>query len=419
MRTVPIIVMPLVAASIAWAEPLTLDESIKLATERSERIQNAVEDELQAVEEVKSVSTGPHPKVHLKGDYFRRQKTDTAFAGFGGDQQTQDYYISIKQPIYHGLRDVIAKNGAKALVSARRADVEAVRLAIRYDTTGAFFAVLDAQARTALNAAAIELQRATVDAVKRRHEAGDARRSDLLQAEAVLEELLIEAESLAEVEKEARESLRFFVGDPATGEIATPSQPDVEPTEAGARIQAAYRNRAELRSLEHQLDAAALALKAVKRELHPDIDIVANGYAYREGFLEDAEWDINLTAEWELTGWKDRRARAAQERSKASQLRLAVSDARKQIARDVNSALIAIRQSAAMQTKMESHVDKTAELHRIMIEEFKVGEATALEVLSAFTDSQEGQQKLARERLRGLHLKYQLLLITGEDLWQD
>jgi outer membrane protein TolC len=357
--------------------------------------------------------------VHLKGDYFRRQETDTGFAGFGGDVQTQDYYVSIKQPIYHGLRDVIAKKGARALVSARRADVEAVRLAIRFDTTEAFFAVLDAQARSALNAVAIELQRAAVDAVERRHEAGDARRSDLLQAEVVLEELLIEADGLTEAERAARENLRFFVGDAADGKIATPTGPDVDVSRSEPRVQAAYRNRAELRSLEHQFEAAELALKMVKRELHPDIDLVANGYGYREGFLEEAEWDVSLTASWELTGWTDRRARAAQQRSKANQLRLAVSDARKQIARDVNSALIAIRQSGAMQTKMRAHAAKTAELHRIMVEEFKVGEATALEVLSAFSDSQEAQQKLAREALRGLLLKYQLLLITGEDPWQD
>ena len=417
-RLLSLLVLAAASAMHADTPTITLSESIAITLSRSEVILNALENEKQAELEIISRSTAGYPEVYLKGDFTRRDELPGGFGGsFGADAQTQDYYLSLKQPIYHGLRNVVATKAARALLEARKADVATQHLALKNETVQRFFAVLDTRLQHELTNTAITLQQASLDVLRKRQEAGDVRRSDVLQAENSLQELLIEQTTLAEIEGEARQNLAFLVGESANNTLVDPEQKSNALNHPEKLVHSAFQNRTELTSLEHQAAAAELALDIVQRESHPDLDLEVNGYGYREGFLEEARWDAKLTLTWELTGRKDRNARADQERSKAEQVRLAVSDAQKQIARDVYIAVNKIQQSQKIQEQRTIHAAKASELHEIVKEEYDAGEATALEVQSAFTDMRRSQQYLQREKLREQRLHYQLLLITGEDPW--
>ena len=81
--------------------------------------------------------------------------------------------------------------------------------------------------------------------------------------------------------------------------------------------------------------------------------------------------------------------------------------------------MIQINKSRKIQQQMSAHVGSTETLHRIVKDEFAAGDASELEVQTAFSKWQKALRSLQREQLRDDQLHYQLLLITGESPWPD
>lgn len=409
----------LLGSQVLCAQPLlTLQEAVETAADRSEIILRAQEEETIAHAAVSSASTMAMPKVFVKGTAAKRDSAGQT-GGFGGDEREQAYYLSIQQPVYHGLRDRLQLRATRALLAAREADTAAIRTQLQQEALHRFFAVLDAQLQLKLNRTAADLQQSRVDVLQRRVEADDLRRSDLLQARSALQDLQITEGSLQEREKQARVALQLLIADRAHAPIATPEPRDCPFRDGNQHLARALSQRAELVALAHQIEATSYAAKMVEREAHPDIDLTVNTYAYREGSLKDSVWDANITLSWELSGRKDRRARQRQQKAQQTQLVLADREVRKQITQAYDAAATTLRQSRVIQTRMSERIATTRELHQIVTAEYAAGDASELEIQTAFSAWQQALQALEREKLREQLFRFDLYLICGENPWSN
>jgi outer membrane protein TolC len=291
-----------------------------------------------------------------------------------------------------------------------------MRAALRRTTARAFYGVLAAEADVRTLAASAELDATRVAEMKAREENGIARRSEVLLLESQQER------TLAALRRSKRQrDVTHTVLDQVLGvELGAPLVDEAKsapplPTRDTA-IAEAIASRHELRAAQAATRAAESVVEVARAGYWPTVSLVGNWYLGSNGLserTEDTDWDARVELEMPIFEGESTRSRERVARSDVRKARLFESNALRAVVQDVEGALARASADAELLATFERSVQLATENLGLLQEEYALGIATNLEVLTAQNVLQQAQLDFERQRLEDRLDRVELAIALG------
>lgn len=395
------------AAGIAQTQPheenaIGLAEIYALALANNEQVAISIEDQRQAHSFKKQVRSVLFPEISMDGSYFRQEKI--VQEGLAGASflipQRRTFVLRFDQPIFSGFRDLYGLRQASSIVESSRERLQQARDDLFLDVAVAFYEVLRLQKEVTTFEESLVLQRERLREVQARQRVGLARRTDVLLSETQAagdEAELLRARNSLEI---ARKRLDRVAGVSVEGTLRDDvPEPDrsLDPERLAAQ---ALQTRADIRAARADLNASRSALDVVRGEYLPSVDVAANVYAYREGVQKPVTWDFQFNLSIPLFSGGLTRARAEQAASRMVQAELRLKQLERQSELDIRSAHLDLESADALVVALRKELDVADESYRLIQEEYRLGLADNLEVLTAYNFLQGSRLQLEKEKIR-------------------
>jgi outer membrane protein TolC len=397
---------------------LTLMDSFVLAASYNERVARVREDLEQAVQLRKGAIAEVLPNLTLYDNYYRQNPVEITDAGnvFSVAETRNEARVTLTQPIFHGLRDRSFLKYSESNIEANRFRVEEARRLVYARVAESFYAALQVEGQMRALDDTVELERERLREVQARHEAGLARRTEVLLVKSELEQdesNLIRARNLLQG---ARFQLAFWT----TAPVELPLQddlfvPEVPVPPAGAEgqeevmrsmMRVARANRSDLRAADKEVEAAGYQVSVARGEYFPAIDLEANAILSRQNystFAQETDWTAEVFFSLPLFDGGRIRSNVNTAKSRMRQATLERDELLRLVELDVQNAYLTLQSDLATLATLQASVTAADENNNLVNEEYRRGLATNLEVVT-------GGNQLLSARLNQEHQKYQVRL---------
>lgn len=383
--------------------PLDLPRCLALAEARSERLSGVVED-IRIAEAGRALARGaalPTLTGHLEHRRQERVNRPAGSAASSGNflEERTEHRLTLDQPLFQGFRDVYAYRSAGLLEESARRGGEAALLEVRVMVCEAYARVLSADRQAEAIDSSLRLAADRLAELKARLEAGLARRTDVLLAEAQVARQEALRTGVEGERSDARAFLAFLLGVPVDGTLAPFPDFPPPPADPVPLAERARSRRADLAALERRARAAEQDVKTASTGHWPAVDLEGNLYGRREGQLEDVDWDLALLGSLPLFEGGRTAATVRAAEAEARKARLALEERRRQVLQEVQEALSAHRTARAMLESLGRETAAAAETDLLLQEEARQGIATQIERLTAQDTLLAARVTLARQIL--------------------
>lgn len=379
---------------------LTLEQCIALAFEKNPGLQIEQEKINELENDYRIASAGLYPKVFASA-YYTRVNRDRV-----GIQPTMQYteeslgQVKLKQLLYDGGKTRYNGRAASKAADAQRDSTEATRLDTVYVVSQAYYRVLEARELLRVGENSRSQREAFFKLTDSFQKAGKATRIESLKAEA---QLLDAERSLMQ----AREALRISelilkktigVGIEAQISIAD-GLPETfaEPGSDEVLMAQMFENNPDLKKSAQFKEQARLSIDSATGSYLPEISLQGT-YGYRERDVGGSgdEWMAGVFLEWSLFEGGITRAQVAKARARYRELEWNDKAVRDQVQVDLREAVADIRTALASIKSSKRLVEAQDEAYNAVVEFYKRGKATYIEVLSAETDLTQAQAAYVR-----------------------
>ncbi|MCI0527821.1 MAG: TolC family protein, partial [Nitrospira sp.] len=391
--------------AVAGAEgtELTVEEAIRLALLRNERVKIA-EDRLTAAQARQAKARAFFfPDLTLSGEYTRQ--------GFEGGQSIGGRTFTGPDPI--DFSAAISANvslfdarlfplyrQAKLEHNAARLDKIEERRLLAFEVADAFLRTLGVQQVQSSAERRLAFAQSTVEDTKARFEAKLVSVNDLTRAELELTTAEREA-TLAQGETQLfRLQLGYLIDSRIEGSLANPEAllNPPEPSDPDRLVTEAHTRRLDLAADEARIDALEAFAQEPALRIIPNLRATGQFEESIEAGPDSKGWFMGLNLTWLLYDGGERRADRAERKANARIAGLELSAVKRQVDRDIRRALVSSQNDRAVARQAQVAVDigrRNAEEIAIL---YRQGLARALEVADANVRLFEAEVALAQAR---------------------
>ncbi len=342
------------------------------------------------------------PLASVQGGYTRTNHVDEfAIVLPGGARQVvypdiPDNYrarLDLQWPIYTGGRSDALVRAAEAERTASGKDLDAARADLRLEVTRAYWAVVTARETERVLHRSLEAIEAHLNDVRARLASGLIPPNDVLSAEAQLSHqrvLAAEAANLRIVAEADLQRLTAIDPAPLALEPAERRPATASATDVAALVARALNRRPERQALERRVESANLRASAAAASGRPQVGI-GGGYDYARPNPRifprrnewNTSWDASVNVSWTLWDAGRRAAETGEARADAAALRTRVDEFDRQVTFDVRARTAELDSSRQTVAAADDEVRAAVEAERVVGERYRVGVATATDVLDA------------------------------------
>jgi outer membrane protein TolC len=346
------------------------------------------------------------PDVSLLGGYTRTNHVDVFFisAPLRPPQivypDIPDNYrarLDLQWPIYTAGRLDALERAARAEQGAAGEDLQAARADLRLEITRAFWALVTAKDTEIVLARSLDAIDAQVRDLRSRLASGLISPNDVSSAEAQASHQRVLAIEATNARGVSEADLRRLTGIETPGRLepqppaAPPPAPDQRAqAQVADLIAAALHTRPERRALDARAQSAEARAAAVAANSRPQVAVGA-GYDLarpnprifpRIGDWKTS-WDVSINASWSLWDGGRRAAERGEARATTRALQTRVEDFDRQVTFEVRQRVLQLDSSRAAVSATDDEVRAAVEAERVVGERYRVGVATATDVLEA------------------------------------
>jgi len=397
----------------------TLDDCFQAATRRSERTARAEEDYLQARLLKVTARGAVLPRVTLEDNYYRQNSVSLpgcTSGGFACTDTRNQALLRLEQPIFSGFRDRSFLAFSANNTEAFRYRAEDARRVLYGSLAQVFYSALQREGEVKTLEDSLTVERERFREIQARHEAGLARKTEVLLVQSQLaedESKLTRARNELQV---VREQLSFLMA--VQLDLPLHDDPDVPGSAEKAfgndsvapaldeRIREAAAQRSDVREREKSVEAARYQVLLARGEYYPTLSLEADAILSRQNyspFAQETDWTAEVDLSFPLFDGGRIRANVATAQSKLRQAILERDELVRQVGLEVQSAWLTFRSDGAQLATLEASVASADENDRLVREEYRNGLATNLEVIT-------GHNQLLSSRLELEHQRYQVKL---------
>jgi outer membrane protein TolC len=397
------VLQPPQSLSAQDVRPLTEEESVRLGLETSAgvRAARAAADEAHAVHDEARGSL--LPTIRGEASYTRLSNNipDAEFTLPGTDTRVTllptelDRYhteLRLEQPLFTGfrLRNEMRAAGHQASASDLAADQAAADQA--FAIRRAYWELQAALVvRESVDRAVADVERHLED-VQNRVDAGAALTRDLLAAETRHAEVLLERVEADNAVRVGQLELNRLIGlpldtplDPVDSVVVAPLQGSAAELAAGI-----VESRPELRAMGEEVRALDRRLSATRGDWLPELALVGryvyaqpNQYYFLEPEVFNPNWEVGVSASWNLWEGGRRPARSRQVRASLDAASARLEEAREETLVEVTRQVLEVRRAAEAVEVADRNVRSAEEAFRVAGQQFEEGAALSADVLDA------------------------------------
>lgn len=403
----------------------TLQEALALAYQNNPTLQ-AARAQLRAVDEnVPIALSGWRPTLTVNGNVQRQRNesvitsavTSGQLVAGGTTLRTSELgTVTLRQPLFRGLRTTAGTAQAKSLVMAQRARLEQSEAQVLFETATSYLDVLRDQAVLNLQESNVQVLNRQLEATRDRFRVGEITRTDVAQAEArVAGAIASRIQAEGQLQK-SRATYENNVGKPPEALVQPETTPPLPPT-VEESVDRAIRNNPNYLAADFTAQAAQNAVDVSRGDLLPSVDAEV---LYNKGYdtLADKSKNNVATARAVVTVPLYQQgaeyARLRQSKHTAGQRRLEADQAR-QDARELAAASWENYTSATASIQSFNSQISAAQIALEGVQrEAEVGSRTVLDVLDAEQELLNARVNLVRAQRDQLVAAYQLMSSVGD-----
>jgi len=396
------------SSKIAASEILALDESIKIALERSLSVRSA-DEEIKAKEfEELSLKADFYPKLSTSYKYTRLDNSTVNDAKYTAypypsfsprefsplDTDTYQFNITATQPLFTGWRLTIVRDLAALGVDTAKIQKETVIQDLVLNVKEAYFGILKAEKLAKVAEQSVELLEAQLKVSQAFYDEGIIAKNDLLQTEVQMAQVrqdLIKATNGVELAKSLFNKLlrRELNQDLKIKDIL-----DYYPIKLllDQCMEKAEQNRPEIKEVSLNVMSAEKTIDLNKSSYYPSVTLIGNYQRETDDILlasnpgEDPDnWTITLQGEWTFWEWKKKRHDVAAARAKLAKANYILKEIKDNIQLEVKEAYLLLREAEKNILVAKKAVVQAEENFRMNEERYKQQVATSTDVLDALT----------------------------------
>ena len=378
-------------------EPLTLEESIKIALERSLKLHAATEGIVGSEFRQKAATTDFLPKWTGQYSYTQYNRPTTvgfsAATGLGGtSRDVSSFSTTVQQPLFAGGSIISNYRLEKLGVDLSKTNVEVVRRDIVLQVREGYFNILRADKFLGVAQQAVKQFEAQLEVTKAFFEVGIVAKNDVLQGEVKLANArqgLVKAENDLAV---AKSSFNILLRREIDAPLQIVDILEYKPFPLGfeASLGEAFQQRPEIKTAQLNINQAMESVKIARSGFFPTINLSGNyGRVSEElglmGDLRSERWTIQALATFTLWDWKKTAYRVGESKVKVNQ----AEDSKNQL---IDGIILEVKQDYLNMLQAEKNIgvaekaiEQAEENLRMNEERYKYQVATATDVLDAVT----------------------------------
>lgn len=412
LQTVAVIIFLNLVAT-AHAQTLSLEECLRLALQKNQRLASAGYAVRGAERRVKEIGTLKKPSVHLLGGASFAPSTgfDPAITNAG------EYagLLEIKQTLYDGGAIRFSKHQAEAKLQQAANDKVRTAADIRLEVRLAYLDLLNAQRQHKLLQESSKDLESYLETVRALANGGAVPKTDIMKVEIQLQSEKIALNDLNVAATTAMQRLLEPLGLPLDTTIA------IQDTLALPAWPQKFVTNLDLKSAEFEVESAQLDLKLAQTERAPVISAFAGagGWTSRLQLIESSSphifgYQAGVALEMPILSWGAITARVEQKNAALNALRADFEVLRRRFNAEYQTHWQQYRAATEKLRLLEASRQKALEQYEILQAQYAGGGASGLEVIDSHRTLLEIalQEEQTRAEIDILHA--QMLRLTGE-----
>ena len=384
------------------ADVLTLEESVKIALERSLSVKSA-EQEIKAKEfEERSSKADFYPKLSTSYTYTRLDEDTVNDAKYSVLTQefsrlqtdTYEFNVTATQPLFTGWRLTTLRELASLGVDTAKIKKEAVIEDLVLNVKEAYFGILKAEKLEKVAIQAAEQLEAHLRVAQAFYDVGIIAKNELLQTGVQMAQArqdLIRATNLVEI---TRSVFNKLLRRGLDKKVKIEDILDYHPVELTLDqcMEWAELNRPEIKELSLNVMSAEKGVEFSKSSYYPSVNLIGNYQRRADDALlgsdpgEDVDsWAIILKGEWAFWEWGKTRHDVAATRARLAKVKYLLKDIKDNIQLEVKKAHLYLTEAEKSIQVARTAVVQAEENFRMNEERYKQQVATSTDVLDAQT----------------------------------
>ena len=376
--------------------------------------------DLRATEEgVPKAKSGWRPKVNANASATVGRNRTTPQPGAWRNYDSEQISITLQQPLFDGLKTHYGVRAAKAQARAGQQNLLATEQQVLLDAVLAYMNVVRDREIVRLRRRNVKVFREQLRATRDRFNVGDVTRTDVSQAEAALAGARAQ---LAQAQADLANSEATYeeVVGRKPGNVRFPRRlPRALPRTLTEALRRAARKNPQVLAAAYGEEAARNAVEQAFGDLLPKLNLQAT-LSYTRNKQEgarptrtrDANIGISLDVPLYNGGYNHAAVREARHKAEAASLQVAV--ARRAVQKAVVQAWYNLQAAKRLISAASAQVMAARLAYRGVLEEYKAGSRTTLDVLNARQDLNNARVELVKARAAKVSSAYALLAAMGE-----
>ncbi len=395
--SLPILVCAgVVAGPVAAADALTLEGYFSAALQRSETTGIQLEQVHQAEEHLQQANSAFLPTITGIASTTNIDPLPPSAPSTPSTlSQQSSSRITLSQPLFRGMSEYAALRQSRNLLAAQRQDYRGARLKLYKDVVQNFYSILALEGDIRNYKEEIRLNQEREQDVKARVRIGKSRDSELLNVQSTISTLQATIEQLRGQLLTAREAFTFMSGlDVSTAMRDTTDLPGrLEPL---AGFLDGVQSRPDVQAAQERVIAATEAVAVVRGGHLPNLDLNANYYLQRPGYLNESKWDVTLSLTLPLYAGGTVQSRVREASAQRTQAELNRSLVIRQSAQEVRSLYQSVDLTLTQLQALQAATEAARKSYQAQLRDYRLGLVINLDVLQALTAYQQNQRTLDR-----------------------
>jgi len=403
----------------------TLKDLVLQAISTHEMVQRADSQIRRADADIKLVSSALLPRLDVNGAYTFY--ADEQVIQLSDDESfvirpSQDWTASVdlRQTLFSGLRDWRARDIARLRLDIAELDRSITISDLTLEVAAAFYDALALAQWVDVREIVLKENQNQLKVAERRYEVGETAIADVARWRAQVaaaKQALIVAEGDAKL---SHDRLRRLVGLEELGPLTSPGPIPIPGGAEAELMEQAYDQRLEMKTLLNQFEAAGLLVKVEKGAWYPELDAVGQYFQQKAGFPANNWLSLSLVLKVPIYDGGLTRARVAKAREDVREIELLAQTVRRTIADQVDSGFLGYEAASAALDAAAERTEASRLAYRQVERAYRVGEASATDLLSATTEATDAEttQIVARAQreYQAIFLRYAVGLPPLPDL---
>ncbi|PJB00446.1 MAG: hypothetical protein CO128_00580, partial [Ignavibacteriales bacterium CG_4_9_14_3_um_filter_30_11] len=367
---------------------LDLEQSIQLGLKNNSALHGSKMNMALYEAKLNEAKTYFLPTLNFNASYTRLSEIDpfeiiTPFGKFNISPTFFNQYnfkLSLQQPVFTGFKLTSSKNIAEYYSMASKEDYTKAEKDLIFNIKNAYWNLFKANQMQKVIEENINQINSHLNDIKNLFDQGMATNNDVLKVQVQLADVTLKQIDITNAVQIATVALNNLIGIPLSTEVSISEQvvnDEIEMESLAVLMESAYKNRADLKSMNYKVEASNEGIDLAKSDWFPQIYISGNYYYSNpnQRILPSVDkfngtWDVSLSLSLNLWNWgatNDRKTQAEMQYKQAQDYYSTLKDA---VKLDITSSYLNLKKSEQKIIVAENSVKEAEENYRVTKDKF-------------------------------------------------